>query len=334
MKRVGHLYEGIAEMDNLRHAYLLARRGKQAKPDALAFGRNLQDNLLALRNGLLAETVAVGDYHYFTIHDPKERRICAPSFRERVLHHAVMAVCEPVLERFQIFDSYACRRGKGNQAALLRARDFAASHPWFLKMDVRKYFDSVDHEILYRQLARRFKDARLLAFFSRLLASHSTAPGKGLPIGSLTSQHLANFHLSFLDGFVKHELRRKAYLRYMDDFIVFGESRQDLRQVLTRIREFLQAELKLELKSSVIINATSRGLPFLGFRIFPATIRLSRLARNRFARRLRYLESGLAAGVENEAVAAVRIQAMIAYLEQAASLGFRQRLLSQARIGI
>ena len=161
MKRDGALLEAIADPGNLRLRFWKASKGKRAKADCRAFQENLDTNLSALRAQLLAGQVRVGDYHYFTVHDPKERTICAAHFRERVLHHGLMSVCEPVLERAAIFDSYACRRGKGQLAAVRRAESYARRYGWFLKMDVRKYFDSVDHTVLRGLLRRKFKDAEL-----------------------------------------------------------------------------------------------------------------------------------------------------------------------------
>ncbi len=148
MKRAGGLMALVAEPENLRRAFLKAASGKRGKADCLAFQARLDENLGTLREELLAGKVRVGDYHLFTIFDPKERTICAASFGQRVLHHAVMAVCEPVLERAAVFDSYACRKGKGRLAAVERAGGYARRHEWFLKMDVRKYFDSIHHGTL------------------------------------------------------------------------------------------------------------------------------------------------------------------------------------------
>jgi len=210
----------IADAENLRLAFWKAAKGKRGKADCVAFRERLDENLAALRAELLEGDVPVGNYHYFTVHDPKERLICAASFRERVLHHAVMNVCEPALERAAVFDSYACRKGKGRLLAVERAQGYARTHGWFLKMDIRKYFDSIDHETLRALLGRKFKDPELLRLVDRILASYQTAPGRGLPIGNLTSQHFANFYLAPLDRFLKEELRRGAYVRYMDDFVV------------------------------------------------------------------------------------------------------------------
>jgi RNA-directed DNA polymerase len=177
-----------------------------------------------------------------------------------------MNVCEPVLERAAIFDSYACRRGKGRLLAVARAQAFAQRHRWFLKLDIRKYFDSIHQETLRGLLLRKFKDPVLLGLFDRILASYQTTGGRGLPIGNLTSQHFANYYLAPLDRFLKEDLQRDAYLRYMDDFVVWGGSGRELREVCDRVRAFLMVELKLDLKGNAAINRTAFGMDFLGFR--------------------------------------------------------------------
>ncbi len=158
MKRAGQLMAAIANRENLLVAFWKAAKGKRAKPDCRLFQANLDGHLDQLQADLLAGQAPVGNYHFFTIHDPKERHICAASFPERVLHHALMNLCEPVLEKAAIYDSYACRKGKGRLAAITRALGYARKYGWYLKLDIRKYFDSIDHAILRRLLYQRFKD--------------------------------------------------------------------------------------------------------------------------------------------------------------------------------
>jgi hypothetical protein len=177
MKRAGNLYGRIAEPENLRLAFLKSIRGKRGKPDVIAYTANLDANLRQLREQLLAERVDAGHYHFFTVHDPKERVICAASFPERVLHHAIMNVCEPVLERYAIHDSYACRTGKGMHSAVLRAQDFTRRYAWYLKLDIRQYFASIDHGVVTALLERRIKDKAVLRLIGAILDTYSTAPG-------------------------------------------------------------------------------------------------------------------------------------------------------------
>jgi RNA-directed DNA polymerase len=206
MKRVGRLYEAILEPDNLKLALLKALRGKRNSAAALAFCRDVPGNLGLVRQRLASLEPRWGSYRLFRISDPKPRTIAAASFPERVMHHALVNVLEPVFERQQICHSYACRPGKGTHAAVLRAFHLAKSGGCFLKLDVRKYFDSVSHEVVRRQLGRLVKDQPVLRLFATLLDSYHTAPGRGLPIGNLTSQHLANLYLSGLDHYVLEQL--------------------------------------------------------------------------------------------------------------------------------
>ena len=185
------------------------------------------------------DTFRVGNYHQFTIHDPKERLITAPCFRERVLHHAIFNLCEPILERHLIADTFACRVGKGWLVALERAQRFAGRHRFFLKLDIRKYFDSIAHAILLARLGRLFKDRRLLHLFERIIESYSTPPGRGVPIGSLTSQHFGNFYLASLDRWVKERLRVRGYVRYMDDFALWADTSCALKIHLSEVGNFL-----------------------------------------------------------------------------------------------
>lgn len=319
----------IADAENLRLAFWKAAKGKRGQADCVAFGERLDDNLDALRVELLAGDVPVGDYHYFRVHDPKERLICAATFRERVLHHALMNVCEPVLERAAVFDSYACRKGKGRLLAVERAQGYARTHRWFLKMDIRKYFDSVHQTTLRELLERKFKDPVLLGVFDRILGSYHTAPGRGLPIGNLTSQHFANFYLDPLDRFLKETLGRGAYVRYMDDFVVWGGSGCELRGVCEQARAFLAAELKLELKANTAINRTAFGMDFLGYRLFPGTVRLARRSKVRLARKFQRYEAAHLRGEWSELVLQQRMQALLAFVMPVESGAFRRHVLQR-----
>lgn len=329
MKRHGQLMEAIAEPANLRLAFWKAAKSKRAKADCRAFQDRLDENVASLQAELLSGSVAVGEYHTFTIHDPKERTICAASFRERVLHHALMNVCEPVLERAAIFDSYACRKGRGQQVAVRRAMGYARQNGWFLKMDIRKYFDSIDQEVLRGLLARKFKDAGVLEVFDRILATYQTAPGRGLPIGNLTSQHFANYYLAPLDRFLKEGLQCRSYVRYMDDFVVWGETAAELREVWRQVEDFLTTELKLELKSNVMLNRTERGMDFLGYRIFPSDLRLARRSKRRFASKFRGYEREHRDGVWSELDLQQRMTALIAFTLPCRSGGFRRNVIER-----
>lgn len=277
--------EQIADPDNLREAFLRAAKGKSARPEVVAFRAALDHELLTLRHELLEGTVALGTFSTFTIFEPKERRIHAPCFRERVLHHALVGLCERDFERWLIDDSFACRRGKGREVALRRAERFARRHAWFLKLDVRKYFDSIPHAVLRAEIRRCFRDERVVQLWERIVCAYETAPGRGLPIGALTSQHLANFFLNPVDRLVRETLRAPGYARYMDDMAVWADDKSSLVVARDAIADALAA-LGLTLKSNWHLQPTWHGMDFLGYRVFPGGSRLARASRRRFLRRL------------------------------------------------
>jgi hypothetical protein len=329
MRRVNHLFERIIDLENLRLAVHKALRGKRSKNDARVFVSDPDANLEAMRRNLLWENVPLGEYHQFTIFDPKQRLITAPCFRERVLHHAIMSVCEPVFERCLIDDTFACRIGKGRLAALHRAQRFAGRFSSFLKIDIRKYFASISHSILISRLERLFKDHRLLSLLRRIIASFESSPGRGLPIGSLTSQHFANFYLGAVDRFVKQDLRVKGYVRYMDDSALWADTPRQLVGHLQAVAEYLHNELALTLKPSPYINRTGHGMDFLGCRVFPEHTTLSRRSRVRFRRKLLSLEHAHLAGRIDDITLQQRASSLVAFTRPpgVSSWRFRRRVL-------
>jgi hypothetical protein len=293
MKWEGYLMEKIADPDKLRLSFWKVQRGKSAKEEVMDYQKGLDKNLLTLREELLAGAASVGNYHYFKVQDPKERQICAAAFSKRVLHHALMNVCHDTFEKYQIHYSYASCLHKGTYAALKRASAFQQHYRWFLKLDVRKYFDSIDLQILNRLLTKRFKDHRLLIVFSDIIHSYHTQPHQGVPIGNLTSQFFANHFLAVSDHFVKENLHLNAYVRYMDDMMLWGHDKAELNRKGNLLAEFIGATLGLKLKP-FCLNYSSKGLPFLGDAVYPNTIRLSR---NRFTKKLKQYENNLTTNV-------------------------------------
>ena len=320
MKRVGNIFGAVVERDNLRDAFLKASRGKRSRPDQRRYAENLDVELERLREGLLNVDYPVGGYSRFMIYDPKEREICVAPFGERVLHHALMNVCEPFFDRWLVFDTYACRKGKGQLLAVRRAARFAARHTWFLKCDFRKFFDSVPHEGLKRMVARKFKDPFVVAWFERIVAAYEKTPGRGLPIGNLTSQHLANLYLDPLD-----RVCPGAYVRYMDDFVLWSDSKEEMKAKRAEIVAFAREALGLELKGTPFINRTALGMDFLGLRVFPNRVRLAKGSRQRFVRKADAYARALAEGAMDEATYQRRITALTAFVQQADSAAFRRR---------
>ena len=332
MKRVGYLTDDIADLENLRLAFWKAKKGKAGKEEVIAFGANLDKNLLSLSEEISAGAVSVGDYYYFKVYDPKERLICAANFRERVLHHALMNVCGPVFEKFQIEDSYATRVGKGQFSALEKVKRWVRGGEWFCKLDVRKYFDSINHEILYKQLCNRFKDGRLLAVFRQIIDSYSAAPGRGVPIGNLTSQYFANLYLAYLDHFAKERLGVKRYARYMDDVVMLHSSKDKLMNYAKCVRGYCERELMLELKP-VCLNVAEKGLPFLGYVLFPGAVRLSKSSKKRFLSKHERYAKKLRAGVWSQKEYARHAEPLFAFTRFADSLSLRRYAIDKTEAG-
>ncbi len=265
-----------------------AAKGKRYSKQVLAWQANLGVNLKILREQIISGYVDVGHYHLFKIYDPKERLICAPSFGEQVLHHALMNVCHPYFERALIDDSYASRKGKGTHAALKRAAVFSRSQAWYLKLDVRKFFETMHHDVLKGQLCCLFKEEHLLKIFFDIIDSYAYAPGRGVPIGNLTSQYFANHFLSGLDHFIKEKLCIPAYVRYMDDMVLWHDDKDQLQAARKAVEDYASVELQCELKPPVL-NGTAHGLAFLGYRIYPHHIRLTQQSKLRFLRKMDYV---------------------------------------------
>lgn len=327
MKREGHLIERIAEWNNLRLAFALAARGRRQQGVVRAAGADLDAWLARLGRDVRSGTVEVGGFHRFVIHDPKRRMIHAAPFRERVLHHAIMNIAGPIFERIAIFDSYACRPGKGPHRARARAAEFARQSRHFLKLDVRRYFDSVSHSLLVEQLRRLFKDADLLRLLERIVASYDAGPGRGLPIGSLVSQHAANAYLAPLDRFVKETLRAPGYVRYMDDFLLWHDDARRLVEWREAVRNFLTERLLLDLKEPVRLGACRDGIPFLGARVTPRAIFPDRRSRHRLARKLRGIEAAYGAGMLDAAELQRRAWALLAAVGDTRATSWRRRML-------
>lgn len=250
-------------------------------------------------------------------------------FQNVYFHHAVMNICEPCLDRYAIYDSYACRKDKGIRKALARAHGFMKKNTWFLKLDIAKYFDSIDHSVMLELLAMRFKDKRLLDLFEKLLSTYSTEPDRGVPIGNLISQHFANHYLSVFDHWIKEELRIKCYLRYMDDFLMFSNDPCFLKSALKEITSFLDNRLELKLKNDIQLNRCSHGVRFLGYRLVPGKILLSLRSKKRFTRKFRRYEDNYLAGIWDEDNLARHIEPLVDFTRAARADNFRRHVFSR-----
>lgn len=325
MKRVGGLFDAIVDRANLAAAAWAAARGKQDRPAVRAFFTRFDEEIGAMRTELAAGTWRFAPYRRFTVRDTKTRTIHAPAFRDRVVHHAIVGVAGPVLESGALFHSYACRRGKGQHAALAVARKWSRRTDWYGKLDVDKFYDTVDHVVLRRLLDRRFRERRLLQLFDALLDSYATAPGKGLPIGALTSQYLGNFYLDEVDRHIKATGAAHRYLRYMDDMVVWGDP-VSLAIVRAAALEGM-AEVQLRPKHGGEWNRCAQGLPFLGFVIYPGRLRVNRQGRRRLRRKLGGIERAYRDGMLDECSLQKRGASLFAHVATADDSAWRRAVL-------
>jgi retron-type reverse transcriptase len=305
MKRHGNLYPAICDWRNLWLAARKAQRGKRARPNVARFNFALEGELTTLRDELLDQTYAPGAYREFWIHEPKPRLISAAPYRDRVVHHALCNVIEPIFERTFIFDTYACRKNKGTHAAVRRLQEWMKVYPYALQCDIRQYFPSIDHEILWDAICRKIKCRATLRLIQTIIM-HSNEQGAeasyfagddllspferrcGLPIGNQTSQFFANIYLSGFDHWLTQRPDMK-YLRYVDDFIILGMDKKRLHELKAEIQNHL-AGLRLQLHPTKCQVARAQdGLTFLGFRIFPQRLRLRADNPHRYGRRLKQL---------------------------------------------
>ncbi len=347
-----NLYPRLVTYQNLFRAFQKAARGKRGLPTVAEFAFEEDANLFRLQEELQAKTYQPGSYQSFYILDPKRRLVSAAPFRDRVVHHALCNVIEPVFERTFLGDSYANRRHKGTHKALDRAQGFAQTYPYVLQCDVRQYFPSIDHQILREILARKIQDDDTLWLCNQILKSGEGVleeeyemvyfPGddlfsvnrpRGLPIGNLTSQFWANIYLNELDQFIKRRLHARAYLRYVDDFLLFSSDKRELWSWKRAIVDFL-ATLRLTLhERESTVYPTRTGIPFLGFRLYPDHRLLKRKNGIAFQKRFLKWRKQVSEGQLSFSKLHDRIQGWVAHAQNANTWGLR-RSLFQSRIPV
>lgn len=272
----------IVSIKALLRAWQKFSRGKKSRADVGAYQKDLHRNLTSLHETLVSGHYQHHKYERFIIHDPKQREIHKAIVEDRVVHQAIVTAIEPLFEPRFIYDSYSCRIGKGTHAGVKRLQSllYKASHNdtrkvYVLKCDVRKFFASIDHEILLGLIARRIHDDESLELIQSIILSHNASTGKGIPLGNITSQLFANIYLHELDWFMKQTLGVKHYIRYCDDFVIVSTDRQYLESLIEPIRLFLQSELLLDLHpTKVSIRPWQEGIDFLGYVLRPHTITL------------------------------------------------------------
>jgi len=323
--------EAVSSFASLVAAAKRAARGKRLAPEAARFLFDLEPEVLRLERELRARTWQPGPFRTFIVTEPKPRTISAAPFRDRVVHHALCAALEPALDAAASEASQACRVGRGTSGALALARGFTRRHDCFLKLDVRRFFETLDHEVLLVQLRPLVADPGLMGLVTRIIAAGApgSVVGKGLPIGNLTSQYFANHYLSGFDRELAARFPGVGYVRYMDDILCFMESSGTLKKVegwATTALGALQLEVKSEATRRGPVHA---GVPFLGFRLWPTLVRLDGMRKRRLARRLRAVERELAE-TGDDVRAAQRGASLVGWAMMADTQRLRRGMLGRA----
>lgn len=287
MKRLGNLYETICSLENLKLADEKARRNKTKSYGVLIHDRSREENILKLREMLLSQTYKTSDYEVFKLYEPKERLIFRlPYFPDRITHHAIMNVLEPVWVSIFTSDTYACIKGKGIHAAAKKLRRELRQDPkgtrYCLKIDIKKFYPSVDHDVLKQIIRRKIKDKRLLWLLDEIIDS-----AEGVPIGNYLSQYFANLYLAYFDHWIKEEKKIKYYYRYADDIVILSSSKDHLHNLLHEMRYYLKHRLKLKVKRNYqVFPVKDRGIDFVGYRFFHTHTLLRKSIKRSFARRV------------------------------------------------
>jgi RNA-directed DNA polymerase len=288
------LFHNIVSVSNLLSAWQEFRCGKRKKKDVADFELHLEDNLFLLNEKLQKGIYIPDPYQPFSISDPKPRQIHKATVRDRVLNQAIFRVLYPVFNKSFIYDSYSSRKGKGTHVAVSRLFNATqkVSKNWkcggyVLKCDIAKFFDSVDHDILFEFLKNKIKDKQVLILLEKIIQSFEKTKNKGIPLGNVTSQLFANVYLHELDHFVKHTLRVRYYFRYADDFVILDTDKNVLENYEKKMREFLLEQLQLRLHDNkVFIRKISQGIDFLGYVVLPYTLVLRTKTKNRILRKI------------------------------------------------
>lgn len=327
MQRDAISLDDLAHRDNLLLATWKAARGKRHRPAVARFLANLDARLNDLAADILEHRAPRGRFRRFVIHDPKRRTITAVCFADRVLHHAILNLAEPRFERMLVDSSFACRPGKGVHDAIDTVQRNLRRWPWVVRVDVDGYFPSIDHQVLKALLAQRFKGAGFLELLGRIIDRGAIdTPGRGLPIGALTSQHFANAYLDAADRWLLADPAVMAHVRYMDDILWWAPSQAVAHETLAKFRDFLWRERRLRLKPAALVAPCDRGLAFCGFRVRPGVVLASRRKLARYRAGLARIEAARENGRVSDALAQRPHDGLLATLAATQSLHFRQRL--------
>lgn len=287
MKRKGSIYHQVYSLDNLQLADKMARRGKASQYGVKIHDRSKEANLALLQDILINKEFVTSEYKTFTIYEPKERLIfCLPYYPDRIVHHAIMNILRPVFVNSFIAQTYSCIRGRGIHAAqadLKKALLDVSETTYCLKFDIKKFYPSIDHDVLKSLLRKKIKDQDLLWLMDGIIDS-----ADGVPIGNYLSQYLANFYLSYFDHWIKEDMSVKYYFRYADDIVILSSDKSYLHSLLSDIRNYLQVNLKLEIKkNSQVFAVEDRSIDFVGYRFYHTHILLRKSIKKNYCRMLK-----------------------------------------------
>lgn len=337
---LGCSFEHIYSFENILNAAYQCRRGKTKANATLAFFNHLEENVIQIQNELMWNMYEMSPYHHFYVFEPKRRLISAPHFKDRVVHRAIYNVIEPLFDQQYIHDSYACRRNKGAHKGADRAQLFIKrveqSHgkAYALKADISRYFSSIDHHILKSLLNAKIQCERTKALLFYIIDnSPSDALGVGIPLGNLTSQTFANIYLNELDRFVKHALKAKHYVRYMDDFVIIHHDKRQLHEWRQQIERYLNKSLRLKTNSKTqvfpISTSNGRSLDFLGYRIYSSHRLLRKCSVKRIKAKLKQFHKGFSAGSKSLCEINQSIQSWLGHASHANTHNLKKTLLSK-----
>ena len=328
------IFEKIISLENLFLAWREFKKGKTSKADVQQFEFSLEDNLFQLHQELKTKTYQHSHYTAFNVCDPKLRRIHKANVRDRVLHHAIFRILYLIFDKHFIFDSYSCRTKKGTHKAVDRLENFAgklsqnnSKNIFALKCDIRKFFDSIDQEILLKLVKNKITDENSIWLIETIIRSFS----KGIPLGNVTSQLFANIYLNEFDQFVKHNLKEKYYLRYCDDFIILAENKKHLENLIEKLDDFLQSKLKLNLHpNKSIIRKYRQGIDFLGYVVLPHHRVLRTKTKKRIVKKIGHKFQDLKGGIISEESFNQSLQSYFGVLSHCGGYEIKRRILSKS----
>ena len=286
MKRINNLFEKIISIENLEIADEKARKGKKMQPGIMVHDLTRESNILHLHLSLINKNYKTSPYSVFRIYEPKEREISRlPYFPDRICHHGIMNILEPLFTSYYTSDTYSCIKGRGIHAAarsLKRSLRRPDNNSYCLKLDIKKFYPSIDHSILKNLLRKKFKDQDLLWLLDEIIES---APG--LPIGNYLSQYLANFYLTGFDRWIKNEIGSNKYFRYADDMVILSDCKEQLHSLIRSIKQYLSIELHLQVKDNwQVFPVEARGIDFVGYKFYHTHTLLRKGIKKNFARML------------------------------------------------